>query len=89
MSATATRAEWLSAHCGCGCRSRGATEPGCGCPECQPGPGLDHASRRHNLVATRRERLKDLLADQEFRRLSEDEETELEALLHLYLHREA
>ena len=85
----ATRAELLSPHCGCGCRPRGATEPGCGCPECQPGPGLDHSSRRNNLVATRRTRLKELIAEQEFRRLSTAEEEELEGLIHLYLHREA
>lgn len=85
----AEQAVLLSPHCGCGCRPRGATEPGCGCPECQPGPGLDHASRRNNLVATRRERLKELIAEQEFRVLSDAEQTEMDSLIHLYLHREA
>lgn len=88
MSAPA-RTELLSPHCGCGCRPRSATAPGCGCPECQPGDGLDHASRRCNRVATRRARLKELIAEQEFRRLTADEEEEMDELVHLYLHREA
>jgi hypothetical protein len=40
-------------------------------------------------VATRRERLKELIAEQEFRVLSDAEQTEMDSLIHLYLHREA
>lgn len=78
-----------SPHCGCGCRPAAARAPGCPCKECQPGPGIDHERRRHNTVAVRRERLRELLSKQDFRTLTAEEDQELEGLLHLYLHREA
>lgn len=34
-------AEWGPAYCGCGCRPEEATEPGCPCRQCQPGPGIN------------------------------------------------
>lgn len=79
----------------CGCerctarRSKLRDASGCPCPECQPGPGVDHELVRRNSVAVRRARLRELLNEQDFRTLTELEDAELEGLLHLYLHREA
>lgn len=66
-----------SPHCGCGCRPVGC-EPGCPCPECQPGPGLD-LRRKHNARSLRHsDRLKDLL---ERSVLTMQEERELDRLM--------
>lgn len=78
-----------SPHCGCGCRPADACAPGCPCSECQPGPGLDHAARRHNAVGTRRARMRDLLKEQDHRTLTSGEIAELDDLIVLYLHKEA
>lgn len=65
--------------CGCGCRPADATEPGCSCPECQPGPGII----RNPSVTRRQTRMRELLERYD---LTEDEEKELDDLLHLYIH---
>lgn len=72
-----------SPHCGCGCRPPGATEQGCPCRECQPGPGVDHTAKRRKVTVMRRGRMQYLLAKDP---LTADEAEELDGLLHLYIH---
>jgi hypothetical protein len=73
------------AQCGCKpCAARRRKQghrPGCPCPECQPGLGIDYGLNRNNRAKARRERMKDLLQRD---LLSPAEEQELEELLHLY-----
>lgn len=72
--------------CQCGCRPANAPVP-CGCPECSPGPGLDHDGARRRARMTRakasRTRMQELLRKDP---LTFDEETELDGLLHDYIH---
>lgn len=50
--------------CRCGCRPEDAPAP-CGCPECGPGPGIDHlagfrAEAARNAALTREQRYEDI-----------------------------
>lgn len=74
-----TSLEVTSPHCGCGCRPADATEPGCPCIECQPGPGII----RNPSANRRQRRIQELLMRET---LTGDEEAELDDLLHLYIH---
>lgn len=65
----------LGAQCSCGCRTEDAEGPGCPCPECQPGPGLNFVVRRKHVLRTAR--IQALLAKGT---LSPEEDRELEAL---------
>lgn len=76
---------WLAAQCGCGCRPAGLA-PGCPCPECQPGPGIDHTAGRSAKSKQRAARLRHLLQKPEDE-LSPDEVAELDGLLHWTIHR--
>lgn len=68
--------------CRCGCRPPDAEEP-CDCPECRPGPGLDHQAKRKESTRRLETRLTVLL----HRRLLTDAETaELDSLLDWYVH---
>jgi hypothetical protein len=86
-SAPAARPQWGPAYCTspcCAARRAQLEHPdGCGCKECQPGPGLDFGSIRHNRTRQRRERLRVLLQREN---LSDSEAVELDELLHLYIH---
>lgn len=84
MSPTATRPAWGPAHCGCGCRPEDAHADGCPCPECQPGPGIDYLARSGRMTARRQRRIQELLRKP---RLTPEEESELDDLLHWYIHR--
>lgn len=69
--------------CGCGCRRAETFGPGCPCPECQPGPGINHLGR-HNLRSRQRTlRMTELLKRDD---LSPEEAAELDDLLHVYLY---
>lgn len=76
----------LGAQCGCGCRPESATEPGCPCKECQPGPGIDHEGNQGFKERHRRERLRYLLA-KDTDLLTDSEVEELDGLLHWTIHR--
>lgn len=69
-----------SPHCGCGCRPKGCA-PGCPCPECQPGPGIDYGACRLAGRGRRRDRLHTLLFRMASGSLPDDEAQELETLL--------
>lgn len=70
--------------CRCGCRPVSATRPGCPCPECQPGPGLEHAALRKRNSQVLETRML-LLIHRET--LTDDESSELDGLLNWYIHR--
>lgn len=70
-------------HCGCGCRPAGATEPGCPCPECQPGPGVNYTVRRSQAYQRRAARMRVLLEKDE---LTKEENAELEELFAHYIY---
>lgn len=74
---------WLAAPCGCGCRPEGL-EPGCPCPECQPGDGIDHEASQGIRERLTRTRMKELLLKEP---LSPEEAEELDGLLHWHIHR--
>ncbi len=76
---------WLPAHCGCGCRPVSACAPGCPCPECQPGPGIDYRPLHYNVTAAKRARMNVLLAELDRRPLSDSEDAELDQLIEIYL----
>jgi hypothetical protein len=88
VSETALRPSWGSAHCGCGCRPSDAHQSGCGCKECQPGPGIDHLGNRHRFTTGRKIRMNALLA-KEYDDLTMLEQSELDDLIQIYLHRPA
>jgi hypothetical protein len=85
-SAPAARPQWGPAYCTspcCAARRAQLEHPDeCGCPECQPGPGLDFNSIRHNRVRQRQARLRVLLQREN---LTTREQAELDELLHLYV----
>lgn len=85
MSAPTTTTAWGPATCGCGCRPARATSPGCGCQQCQPGQGINFEGRLGIRATARRLRIQELLKLE--RKLTEDEERELDDLLHWYIHR--
>lgn len=82
-------AEVSWAQCPCDrCEDRRRKEnlaPGCPCPECQPGPGVDHLGNRHRLTVQRKTRMNTLLAI-EWERLTTEEQGELNDLISIYLH---
>lgn len=77
---------WLSAQCGCGCRPSDAHSEGCGCKECQPGPGIDFAGTRHQFTTGRKLRM-NYLIERDYDTLTEMEQVELDSLVQLYLYR--
>lgn len=86
MSETIVRPAWGPAQCGCGCRPEGAHQSGCGCPECQPGPGIDHLAGAGAREVARRARLKELLLIPDSD-LTPEEAEELDEILHWTVHR--
>lgn len=78
------------AQCACpGCKDRRAERghaSGCPCPECQPGPGIDHSAGQSRREKLRRERLKVLLARPDDD-LTPEEREEMDDLLSWYIYR--
>lgn len=69
--------------CKCGCRPPDAPEP-CGCPECRPGPGLNHQAERAASARLRETRMMLLLHRTT---LTDQESFELDGLLDWYIRR--
>lgn len=70
----------------CACpRCAGRDPDACPCPECQPGPGIDHLAGHNRLSVLRRARMTELL-DRLDETLTTDERDELDHLVSIYLH---
>ena len=84
MSAS-TRPAWGPSYCTSACCAQHRAElvhpSRCACPECQPGPGIDHQANSSNKTRVRRARMMFLILKDT---LTDAEAEELDKLLNLY-----